>query len=148
MTRAMRELYLTHARMREFRGQTLYAIPSEFLAELPEDGVEHIVESRHAGRTMSHDMFRGGTPAANAAWNDTGVPTRGPVVSPGMTGGSVGGDFAAGQVVQHESYGLGQILDVSGYGALRRVKIRFITFGEKTFVADKVKLKVVPKKPS
>ena len=43
-------------------------------------------------------------------------------------------------------WGIGQITDVSGFGALRRVKIRFPAAGEKTFVADKVKLKVVTRK--
>jgi DNA helicase-2/ATP-dependent DNA helicase PcrA len=38
---------------------------------------------------------------------------------------------------------VGRVTDVSGFGALRRVKIRFNTAGEKTFVADKVKLEVV-----
>ena len=54
--------------------------------------------------------------------------------------------YAVGQVVQHDEYGIGQITDVSGFGALRRIKIRFPSAGEKTFVADKVKLKVVTKK--
>jgi DNA helicase II / ATP-dependent DNA helicase PcrA len=49
-------------------------------------------------------------------------------------------------VIQHDEYGIGQITDVSGYGALKRVKIRFAAAGEKTFVADKVKLKVVQRK--
>ena len=57
MTRAMKELYLTHARLRDFRGQTLYAIPSGFLNELPEEVVEHQAQSRHAGRTPSHDFY-------------------------------------------------------------------------------------------
>jgi DNA helicase-2/ATP-dependent DNA helicase PcrA len=35
MTRAMEELYLSHSRLREFRGNTLYAVPSMFLEELP-----------------------------------------------------------------------------------------------------------------
>ena len=37
MTRAMKELYLCNARLREFRGQLNYAIPSSFLNELPRD---------------------------------------------------------------------------------------------------------------
>ena len=37
MTRAREVLYLTHSRLREFRGTTLYAIPSMFLDELPPD---------------------------------------------------------------------------------------------------------------
>ena len=40
MTRAKEELYLCHARLREFRGQTLYAVPSMFLDELPKEGVQ------------------------------------------------------------------------------------------------------------
>jgi DNA helicase-2/ATP-dependent DNA helicase PcrA len=48
--------------------------------------------------------------------------------------------------VQHDEYGLGQLTDLSGFGALRRVKVRFPGHGEKTFVADKVKLKVVGRK--
>src|SRR5438067_12727020 len=42
MTRAKDELYLTHCRLREFRGQTLYAVPSMFLDELPADGVAEV----------------------------------------------------------------------------------------------------------
>ena len=45
-----------------------------------------------------------------------------------------------------KSYGIGQIIEVGGYGAMRKVKIRFANYGLKTFVADKVKLKVAPKK--
>jgi DNA helicase-2/ATP-dependent DNA helicase PcrA len=51
-----------------------------------------------------------------------------------------------GALVQHDEYGLGQVTDLNGYGALKRVKIRFPAHGEKTFVASKVKLKVVGKK--
>src|SRR5262249_43297896 len=52
MTRAKEELYLTHCRLREFRGQTLYAVPSMFLEELPEGGVEHVDLSASAGGTV------------------------------------------------------------------------------------------------
>ena len=148
MTRAMKELNLTHARQRDFRGQTLYAIPSGFLSELPEDGVEHDVISRNSGRTTAHDQWRGGSTAADKAWHETGVPTRGPVVGSAtvVAGSGPDTDYAVGQIVQHDMYGIGQITDVGGYGALRKIKIRFPTSGEKTFMADKVKLKVVPKR--
>ena len=49
MTRAKEELYLCHARMREFRGQTLYAVPSMFLDELPREGVPTIDLSAGGG---------------------------------------------------------------------------------------------------
>jgi ATP-dependent DNA helicase UvrD/PcrA len=54
--------------------------------------------------------------------------------------------YERGQIVQHEQYGIGTVTDLSGYGALRKIKIRFAVGGEKTFIADKVRLKVVTKK--
>jgi DNA helicase-2/ATP-dependent DNA helicase PcrA len=60
--------------------------------------------------------------------------------------GATDAEYAPGQVVQHDEYGVGKITDVSGFGALRKVKIRFAAVGEKTFVADKVRLKVVQRK--
>ena len=49
-------------------------------------------------------------------------------------------------LVRHDSYGQGRVTEVSGYGAMRKVKIRFSTSGERTFVADKAKLVIVRKK--
>ncbi len=147
MTRAMRELYLTHSRLREFRGQALYAVPSMFLEELPED-VEH--EDRAAGRNMARNAFdqwrTGGGPAAARGWADTGlksVPL--PPIKPSPSNGE-GSGLDVGQVVEHGEYGIGKVTDVSGVGVLKRVKIRFASAGEKTFVADKVKVRVVGRK--
>lgn len=148
MTRAMKELNLCHARARQFRGVDLYAIPSEFLRELPEESVEHVEMSRHAGRSPAHDVFRGGNKTVESAWSDTGIPNKGTILGERPSVGAVAtaGDYFVGQIVQHDSYGIGQITDFNGFGALRKIKIRFALHGEKTFVADKVKLKAVPKK--
>jgi DNA helicase-2/ATP-dependent DNA helicase PcrA len=143
MTRAMKELYLCNARLREFRGEARYVIPSGFLSELSGD-IDHQEMSRHAGRNPAHDHYRGGNDAAERAWAETGVPMRGPIV--GAIGATTHADYSVGQIVQHDQYGIGQITEVSGFGALRRVKIRFAAHGLKTFVADKVKLKVASRK--
>lgn len=145
MTRAMKELYLCHARQREFRGQILYAIPSMFLDELPAD-VERIDKSapRNSAR-QAFEQFRTRPPTAYA----TGILPRPQAVQPirpSTVTTSSDNSYAVGQVVQHEQYGIGQISDVSGIGALKRVKIRFPAAGEKTFVADKVKLKIAGRK--
>ena len=144
MTRAMKELNLCHTRLREFRGQTLYAIPSMFLEELPRD-VEQVDLGAHGGRVPSHDYYRGGTRAATAAWAETGVKPP-PTVPFAVTGSVTPGEVEKGTLVQHDQYGIGTVTDVSGYGALRKIKIRFATAGEKTFIADKVKLKIAKKK--
>lgn len=142
MTRAMKELNLCRARLREVRGQSLYAVPSMFLDELP-GGVEHVDVSanRHGGREAVEEWRAKAAPAATAA----GLGTRPPPIKPSIAP-STDQSYSVGQVVQHGQYGIGQIIDVSGYGSLRKVRIRFAAAGEKTFVADKVQLRVVQRK--
>jgi DNA helicase II / ATP-dependent DNA helicase PcrA len=151
MTRAMKELYLCNARLREFRGQMNYAIPSSFLNELPRDGVEWIDTSlsRNVARTAA-DEWRAKIGNAAHDWADTGArpylpPKKATDLKPTIPDPPDTG-LAVGVVVQHEEYGIGQVTDVTGFGAMRRVKIRFPGYGEKAFVADKVKLKVVGRK--
>jgi DNA helicase-2/ATP-dependent DNA helicase PcrA len=144
MTRAMKELHLCHSRLREFRGQSLYAVPSMFLEELPPE-VEHtdLSAAKHYGRAAIEEWrTKVGGAAAASGYSTRPVKTLPPL----KPTAAPDGDYAAGQVVQHEEYGIGQILDVSGFGALRKLKVRFAGAGEKTFIADKVKLKVVQRK--
>jgi DNA helicase-2/ATP-dependent DNA helicase PcrA len=49
-------------------------------------------------------------------------------------------------MVRHDNYGVGKVTEVSGYGALRKVKVRFAAHGERAFIADKAKLAVVTAK--
>jgi len=152
MTRAMKELYLCHARLREFRGQMNYAIESSFLRELPRDGIERLDPSmsRNVARTAA-DEWRAKAGNAASDWADTGArPFIPPVkrhtdIKPTIPDGADTG-LAIGVLVQHEEFNIGTVTDVSGFGAMRRVKIRFPGHGEKTFIADKVKLKVVGRK--
>jgi DNA helicase-2/ATP-dependent DNA helicase PcrA len=148
ITRAKEELYLSHARLREFRGQTLYAVPSMFLDELGEEGMEAVDLSASAGGSMrAMDEWRSGSRAADQGWVDAGVKPRStetPQMPSSPTKDTSQG-FAEGMVVRHDSYGVGRITEVSGYGAMRKLKIRFKSAGERTFLADKAKLAIVRK---
>jgi DNA helicase-2/ATP-dependent DNA helicase PcrA len=141
MTRAKEELYLCHARLREFRGQTLYAVPSMFLDELPGDAIQTVDLSASAGGTQqAMDHWRGGGAAAAQGWNEAGVR---PIPLPVPPRAPEGGGFAEGMLVRHTTYGQGRVVEVSGHGTLRKVKIRFGRGGERTFVVDKVKLEIL-----
>ncbi len=63
LTRAKEELYICHARLREFRGQTLYAVPSMFLEELPPESVENVdlsdTGAARGTRTLASPFERG-----------------------------------------------------------------------------------------
>jgi DNA helicase-2/ATP-dependent DNA helicase PcrA len=144
MTRAKEELYLCHARMRDFRGNTLYTVPSMFLEELPEEAIQAIDQSGETHAAIEH--WRGGGAAAQQGWTDAGVrPKPDPIPPRVPEGAGEGRAFVAGMLVHHATYGNGRIVEVSGQGALRRVKIRFATAGERTFIADKVTLEILRK---
>jgi DNA helicase-2/ATP-dependent DNA helicase PcrA len=144
MTRAKEELYLCHARLREFRGNALYAVPSMFLDELPEDAIETQDLSAHGSRAM--DDWRSGGRAAEQGWADAGIIARPQSVSPREPKSTPeqGRNFSPGMMVRHETYGMGRVMVVEGSGALRKVKVRFRS-GERTFLVDKAKLDIVSK---
>ncbi len=144
MTRAKEELYLCHARMREFRGSTMYAVPSMFIDELPKDGVRTIDMSASAGGTPAAiEYWRGGGEAAQQGWSDAGVRAKAAPIPPRTPPAAAGGKYAEGMLVRHGTYGQGRITEVSGQGVLRKIKIRFAAAGERTFIADKVTLDIL-----
>jgi DNA helicase-2/ATP-dependent DNA helicase PcrA len=147
MTRGKEELYLSHARLREFRGNTLYAVPSMFLDELPADAIQLSDLSASAGGTLSAiEHWRGGSTAALQGWTEAGIRPRPAPIPPALTSTLPGGGpYEEGMLVRHATYGSGRIVEVSGYGSLKKVRIRFLTAGERSFIADKVKLEVVGK---
>jgi DNA helicase-2/ATP-dependent DNA helicase PcrA len=140
MTRAKEELFLCRARMREFRGTTNYTVPSMFLGELSPEVQE--VEVPGSGGQAAFEEWRTGPAAAEEGWTAAGMRRRPRPIEPAP--GEAGGGLAEGVSVRHAVYGLGRVLSVSGYGATRRVKVRFRTAGEKTLILSKAPLEVVP----
>jgi DNA helicase-2/ATP-dependent DNA helicase PcrA len=134
MTRAKEELHLCHARLRAFRGRELYAIPSMFLDELPAEAMANIDLSV---RPEAMTQWRGGSDAAEEGWIDAGVD---PVKQREPESKH---EYVEGTVVRHHKYGGGKVIDVSGYGPMRKIKVRFSAHGVITFVAEKAKLTIV-----
>src|SRR5262249_27443875 len=140
--RAKEELYLCHARLREFRGSTLYAVPSMFLDELPE-GVQTLdLSASGAGTAAAIEHWRGGSAAANLGWSAAGETARPDPIAPATVEGP---GFAEGMLVRHPTYGTGRVTEISGHGVTRRVRVRFATAGERTFAGQKVALEIVRK---
>jgi DNA helicase-2/ATP-dependent DNA helicase PcrA len=84
--------------------------------------------------------WRGGGAAADQGWAEAGVkPAKKPEPAPAKPSG----DYAEGMIVKHAKYGRGKIAEVSGYGATRRIKVRFATQGIVTFVASMARLEIV-----
>jgi len=114
LTRAKRELYVTHARTRVMYGGRDFNLPSRFIGEIP------------AELTDAGEQFTGRE--ATASWQ-TGSPAAAP---------SGGGSFATGDDVVHARFGEGVIIASHG----DQVTVRFADDGsERTLMADYAPLK-------
>ena len=134
ITRAERRLYLTYARQRTIYGRTEMSRPSRFLAEIPEELVEH----------KEADFF-GGTDlrAPSNIWGERSTRTErkrympppqhtaadGSVIRP-----DVSAAFKAGDAVRHSKWGDGRIVAISGSGEDAELSIAFPGEGIKKFV--------------
>lgn len=157
MTRPQKELHLSRATYREFRGQRRMTIPSQFFRELPRDEMEidDRTPSFSAIRDSSEMEFPAEVdhgdpdfPAQDAAepWEEfsTSPEVREPSAaarSPAriVTAAEFAGqksaaaegahpdDFVLGLVVRHPEYGLGKIVSLSGSGVRRTAMVAFAT---------------------
>ena len=134
ITRAERRLYLTYARQRTIYGRTEMSRPSRFLAEIPEELVEH----------KEADFF-GGTDlrAPSNIWSERSTRTErkrympppqhtaadGSVIRPNASAA-----FQAGDAVRHSKWGDGRIVAISGSGEDAELSIAFPGEGIKKFV--------------
>ena len=134
ITRAERRLYLTYARQRTIYGRTEMSRPSRFLAEIPEELVEH----------KEADFF-GGTDlrAPSNIWSERSTRTErkrymppqqhtaadGSVIRPDASAA-----FKAGDAVRHSKWGDGRIVAISGSGEDAELAIAFPGEGIKKFV--------------
>lgn len=134
ITRAERRLYLTYARQRTIYGRTEMSRPSRFLAEIPEELVEH----------KEADFF-GGTDlrAPSNIWSERSIRTErkrympppqhtaadGSVIRPDASAA-----FKAGDAVRHSKWGDGRIVAISGSGEDAELSIAFPGEGIKKFV--------------
>src|SRR5258707_11845658 len=103
-----------------------------FLEELPKSVHQVDLSASAAGTLQAIEHWRGGGPAAVQGWTEAGLrPRPGPIPTNHASGADPRG-FAEGALVKHAQYGTGRIVEVSGYGAMRKVKIRFYTAGERS----------------
>jgi DNA helicase-2/ATP-dependent DNA helicase PcrA len=118
MTRAMRELYITHAESRRLHGSETCPFPSRFLREIPLDLVEE-VRAR---------------PAFSRPYSAPSGPIRAAEEASG---------FRLGQRVLHPKFGEGVVLNAEGQGGSARVQINFEAVGAKWLVVSYANLQAM-----
>jgi ATP-dependent DNA helicase UvrD/PcrA len=115
ITRARKELYLTHAEQRRLHGEQRFSIPSRFLREIPAELVEEVrpamIVSRPIYRRAESHMQIGG--------------------------------MRLGQRVRHGRFGEGIVLNSEGSGAHARVQVNFEHEGPKWLVVAYANLELM-----
>ena len=140
ITRAMKELFLTHAKRRMRYGQMIPCNASRFLDEIPEEIVEKIDKTN---RNYSFDTFD----TKNKTVRDTSFKLDfDDVGAPDFTPASPGDDFipfSSGEVVRHPVFGIGRIVEVYGSREMASVKVSFNVGGTKHLMLAYAKLEKV-----
>ena len=116
ITRAMEQLYLSHARSRRTFRETEYRMQSRFISEIPEHLIKHVDRYRSPFR-QSVGLYE--------------------VVSEDTV------DYYVDQIVHHPQFGRGKITKISGAGQGVYVTVRFSRAGTKQLAASVTTLKTV-----
>ena len=116
ITRAMEQLYLSHASSRRTFRETEYRIQSRFISEIPEHLIKHVDRYRSPFR-QSASLYE--------------------VVSEDAVG------YYVDQIVLHPKFGRGKITKVSGAGRDVYVTVRFSRAGTKQLAASVTPLQTV-----
>jgi DNA helicase-2/ATP-dependent DNA helicase PcrA len=120
-TRAMSQLYVSHAEQRRMYGTNMFAQASRFLSEIPDEYVEEVRPKIHVQRPVvrKKSSMRGALSGAS----EDGV--------------------RLGQRVRHRKFGEGVVLNYEGSGAHARVQVNFEAAGTKWLVMSYANLELM-----
>ncbi len=163
LTRAEHQAYLTYAQSRYRWGKLVDSEPSRFIEEINDEYLEYLnpVDSGYRYKpVMDIDVFgdidksklrlakpTAGTPPKYLT-QDQPSPTANirrlkPVSSNSGSSNVVDANLNVGNIVMHERFGKGQIVNIEGIGADKKAEIRFDVGGLKKLLLRFAKLEVI-----
>jgi DNA helicase-2/ATP-dependent DNA helicase PcrA len=144
ITRARRQLYITHAAMRLMYGNYQSAVPSRFLLEIPKTAVLDLnqrpkrVTKKSPPVAGSFGMSSGSLESANPAADRSWVAVN---HQPPLTAGPK--KVLPGCKVRHVKWGIGTVITKEGNGDGAQVKVAFPGLGVKTLMLAYANLEVL-----
>jgi DNA helicase-2/ATP-dependent DNA helicase PcrA len=139
ITRAMKQLVLSHARYRMIRGQTERTIASQFLQEMPEGCFEELDltgDDSGAGSVGYRDEGSYGRRAQQERRQDESASQR-------HQAEAMAGEFKRGVLVRHPQFGLGRIEEITPAGTMTKAIVQFQGMGKKTLILQYARLERV-----
>jgi len=123
ITRAKKQLYITHAETRRLHGSDMYQSPSRFIKEIPQELTEEVRMRASASRPVIAPPV--------AAYKKPAAEEAGP------------GGLRLGQRVTHAKFGEGVVLSYEGRGSHARVQVNFKGAGSKWLVVQYANLEAI-----
>lgn len=161
LTRAEKQAYLTYAQTRYRWGKLTDAEPSRFLEEIDEQFLEYMtpkVPQPSVNRFVDHSLF-GDAPKKirfqkpiqkkrqerEQAKKPTFTPPKNlKKVSQSNTKTNLFDDkITIGNIVEHNRFGRGEVINLEGAGANKKAEIQFGTVGKKKLLLQFAKLKII-----
>ncbi|MBW3518690.1 ATP-dependent helicase [Flavobacterium sp. NKUCC04_CG] len=164
LTRAEHQAYLTYAQSRYRWGKLVDSEPSRFIEEIDSQYLEYLTPTetnyRYKSRINS-DIFgdvdksklrqqkpESGTPPSNLPQQDKvdyNIRRLKPMPSNAMLSAKSAVDYGleVGQIVMHERFGKGQIVNLEGAGADKKAEIKFDVGGLKKLLLRFAKLQIL-----
>ena len=168
ITRAKHKLWISYANTRYKFGQVVQNEPSRFINELPEDHLDRSYagggfRNQSSGGPSASERMRGwggsgsATPQNRTYFNEpkkqpekpTYLPVQPPVSKPVVHQPSADfrpsdtTDLKAGQQVEHQKFGFGEVLKMEGAAHNPIATIKFKLNGEKKIMLNYAKLRIV-----
>jgi DNA helicase-2/ATP-dependent DNA helicase PcrA len=149
ITRAMKKLYLTHARLRYRFGDVTYPVVSRFAEEI-EGSLLYHETSRRAAFPSHHQRNHPGreetfaSPRHNAKGNGSSHPEFLADGEPDYENESQEVvTLHVGAKVEHESFGIGKVLQLAGKGDSAKAVVLFESIGPKNLMLKYAKLRLM-----
>ncbi|PQJ23295.1 ATP-dependent helicase [Tenacibaculum sp. SG-28] len=163
LTRAEKVAYLTYAQTRYRWGKLTDGEPSRFLDEIDEEFVEFLVpkapepqRNKFVDADLFEDIpksFRFQKPIQKKRKEFLQKKEKAALIPPkskmrkvSETSAKVNlfdGDIAVGNIVEHNRFGTGEVLNLEGKGPNKKAEIKFGTVGKKKLLLQFAKLKVI-----
>ena len=147
ITRAMKQLVLSHARYRMIRGQTERTIASQFLKELPDETLEEIdltgEGSDDEAGSLGYRDEASYSRRAQQERHSNAASRASEAASQRSQAGALAGEFKRGVLVRHPQFGMGRIEEISPAGTMTRAVVQFQGAGRKTLILQYARLEKV-----
>jgi DNA helicase-2/ATP-dependent DNA helicase PcrA len=163
LTRAEKQAYLTYAQSRYRWGKLTDSEPSRFIEEINAEYLEYLTgqETNYRFKPMiDNDIFGdvdksklrlakpvGGTPPKyitdNEPKSDVNIRKLKPMSSGAATANLFDNKLTVGNVVMHERFGKGEVMNLEGAGADKKAEINFEVGGIKKLLLRFAKLDII-----